>query len=103
MRAVGFPVHIGSAACASASKTAPPTSCRFPNRATVTFAAFDARHDIVIADVAALLQGANVDVNTPNTAPGCMSEPTDPDCAPIFSALGLTGDPQRFFRVKKPT
>jgi len=100
-RSVGFPVHVGSAGCVSRSLTTPPTSaCKFPNRVTVTFDHFDPVHSIVVADLAALLKTSNVDVNTPNTAPGCMSEPTDPDCKGVMQALGIAGEPQQFFRLK---
>lgn len=99
MRAIGFPVHLGSTGCAPGTKTQPPAGCKAPNRVTVSLPSFDARTDAVIVDVAALLKGANVDSNTPNTAPGCMSEPNDPDCAPVFEALGLGSGPQQFFRV----
>ena len=100
-RAVGFPVHIGSTGCAPGSKTQPPTACKAPNRVTVNLPSFDPKNDAVIVDVAALLQDANVDTNTPNTAPGCMSEPNDPDCKPVFEAIGLGSNPQRFFRAGK--
>jgi len=45
--------------------------------------------DVVNLDLAALLRGADVTVNQPKTAMGCMSGPTDSDCAPVFGALGL--------------
>lgn len=100
-RSVGFPVHIGSAGCASASLTTPPTTaCKFPNRATVTLDHFNPGHSVVVADLAALLKGSNVDVNTPNTAPGCMSEPADPDCVGVMQALGISGGAQLFFHLR---
>lgn len=100
-RSVGFPVHIGSAGCTSASMTTPPpTSCKYPNRATVTLDHFNLGHSVVVADLAALLKGSNVDVNTPNTAPGCMSEPTDPDCVGVMQALGISGGAQQFFGLR---
>ncbi len=42
--------------------------------------------------------------NTDETAPGCMSQPMDPDCTPIFSNLGLphmgeSSAGQRLFRA----
>lgn len=42
----------------------------------------------VRVDIAALLAGSTLG-NTDETPPGCMSAPTDPDCASIFAALGL--------------
>ncbi len=101
--ASGFSVHLGSTACASDSKTTPPSSCKNPNRVTVRFDSFDPSKDIVIADIGAVLANANVDVNTPKTAAGCMSFPNDPDCPPIMKAFGLPydgqpGGVQQFFR-----
>lgn len=104
-RAAGFSVHLGSTDCASLSKTTPPTGCKNPNRVTITFDKFDSRKNIVVADLASLLRDANVDVNAPDTAPGCMAFTNDADCAPVMSAFGLPFNgqpvvPQRFFRVR---
>ena len=100
-RSVGFPVHVGSAGCVSRSLTTPPTTpCKFPNLATITVDHFNLGKSVVVADLAALLKNSNVDVNTPNTAPGCMSEPTDPDCKGVMQALGISGEPQQFFHLE---
>jgi uncharacterized repeat protein (TIGR04052 family) len=103
--ASGFSVHLGSTMCASPSKTASPTACANPNRLTVSFAQFDPSKQTVIADIGAVLTGANVDVNAPGTSPGCMSFLKDADCPPVMAALGLpyeshAAGPQRFFSVK---
>jgi uncharacterized repeat protein (TIGR04052 family) len=90
--AAGYSVHLGSTLCASASPTESPSSCKNPNRVTVTFANFDLSKNTVVADLGALLAGANVDHNTPNTSPGCMSFPKDPDCPAVMNALGLAYD-----------
>lgn len=93
----GFSVHLGSSGCVSKAMTAPPaTECKFPNKPTVTLDDFDPSRDVVVADLAALLRESNVDINTPNTAPGCMSEPNDPDCRGVNRMLGLVGEPQRW-------
>ena len=90
MRSSGFPVHLGSTGCASASPTtAPATECKNPNRVSVTLSVFDPAKDVVIFDLGKLLADSNVTTNTPNTAPGCMSGENDPDCIPIMKALGL--------------
>jgi len=100
----GFLVHLGSTGCTpNATKTTVPTSCAQPNRMDVEITDFDPAHDVVIADLGALLADSNVDVNTPKTASGCMSFPGDPECAPIFAHFGLPyGDnkagSQDFFR-----
>jgi uncharacterized repeat protein (TIGR04052 family) len=103
--ASGFSVHLGSTMCASPSKTVAPSACTNPNRVTVSFAQFDASKQTVVAEIGALLAGANVDVNTPGTSPGCMSFLKDADCPPVMTALGLSYEshaagPQRFFSVK---
>ena len=104
-RAAGFSVHLGSTVCASPSLTTPPTECKNPNRVTVTFDKFDMRKNVVFADLSSLLRDANVDVNAPDTAPGCMSAPDDADCTPVMSAFGLPYNdqpaaPQHFFRMR---
>ncbi len=59
-----------------------------------------------MADIGAVLAGANVDVNAQGTSPGCMSFPNDPDCAPVMAALGLAyggvpaPGPQRLFSAR---
>lgn len=103
--ASGFSVHLGSTMCASPSKTASPTACANPNRLTVSFAQFDPNKQTVVADIGAVLAGANVDVNAAGTSPGCMSFLKDADCPPVMTALGLpyethAAGPQRFFSVK---
>lgn len=104
-RAAGFSVHLGSTDCASSSLTTPPAGCRNPNRVTVEFDNFDTDKNTVVADVAALLSDTNVDVNAPDTAPGCMSGTNDTDCVHVFKAFGLPFDgkpavEQRFFSVR---
>lgn len=104
-RAAGFSVHLGSTACTSASLTTPPSECRNTNRVTITFDSFDAARNVVVADMASLLQEANVDVNAADTAPGCMSATNDADCPPVFAAFGLPFNEQpaasqRFFRMR---
>lgn len=104
--ASGFSVHLGSTACAAPSRTSPPSACQNPNRVTVQFDRFDPTRQVVVADVGAVLAGANVDVNAPNTSPGCMSFPNDADCPPVMGALGLAyggaaaPGPQRLFSAR---
>ncbi len=70
---------------------------------TRSFKLFTLSRDVVVADLKGLLDGANVDVNQPKTARGCMSGQADSDCAPLFANLGLSfagkqSAGQRFFR-----
>jgi len=90
MRSSGFPVHIGSTGCASSEPTKTPAKeCKHPNRVTVTLSDFDPAKDVVIFDVGKLLEGSDISVNAPHSAPGCMSGENDPDCISIMKALGL--------------
>lgn len=99
-------MHLGSTQCASASPQAAPAECRAPNRVTVTFDRFDAGRNTVVADLGALLAQTNVDANAPDSAPGCMSQPGDADCATVMAAFGLPWDgrpaegAQRLFSVR---
>ncbi|HTS30644.1 MAG TPA: MbnP family copper-binding protein [Bryobacteraceae bacterium] len=100
----GYSVHLGSTGCTpNNSKVTPPEQCSQPNRVDVEFSGFDAQTDVVLADLAALLQDSNIDTNQPNTPAGCMSGPEDRDCAGLFANFGLpfAGKPagkQTFFR-----
>jgi uncharacterized repeat protein (TIGR04052 family) len=104
--ASGFSVHLGSTVCASGSRTEAPSACQNPNRVTVHLDRFDAATQVVVADIAAVLAGANVDVNAPGTSPGCMSFLGDADCPPVMGALGLAyggvpaSGPQRLFTAR---
>jgi uncharacterized repeat protein (TIGR04052 family) len=103
----GWILHLGSTGCTPGeTEQTIPTSCKFPNRAEITLADFDVSRDLVVTDLKGLLDGANVDVNQPKTARGCMSGQTDSDCAPLFANLGLSfagkqSTGQRFFRGEK--
>lgn len=103
----GWVLHLGSTGC-TPNDTAQtiPTRCAFANRAEIVLANFNVDTDVVTADLKRLLDGANVDVNQPKTARGCMSAQNDGDCAPLFANLGLpfAGKPasgQKFFGVER--
>ncbi len=99
-------LHLGSSDCTpSGVATAAPTSCAHANRPTVTIERLDLDADVIVADVAALYAGSDLENNQPRTAAGCMSGSADSDCGPIFAALGLPfgeapAAPQRFMTVK---
>ncbi|MEX8505849.1 MbnP family copper-binding protein [Leptothrix ochracea] len=92
-------VHIGSTGCSgnpnpaavnAAGNLIPATetACTNPNRLGLSFNAFNTSTQKIVLDIAQLLQNAELDF-TYAAPPGCMSGSTDPDCAPIFKALGL--------------
>ncbi len=91
-------VHLGSTGC-DGNAMGNVTRCAQPNRVAVTLTDFDPARNVVVADLAALVEGADLS-RAQMPAPGCMSGEDDPDCAPIFTGLGLRGGgAQRFFRV----
>jgi uncharacterized repeat protein (TIGR04052 family) len=86
----GFAIHLGSTGCMpNTTPTVIPTSCSSPNRTTVDLPDFDPAKNAVVVDLGSLLRSTRVDQNAPDTPGGCRSEPEDPDCAGIFSNLGL--------------
>jgi len=98
-----FRIHLGSTGCSGGGALQPPTSCAAPNRAEVRLGGFNPDHSVIAANLEALLSESDVDVNEPDTPPGCMSDPTDAECPALFAAFGLEdGLPhpgQRFFHV----
>lgn len=102
---IGFAIHLGSTECEMSEGTQRPSTCSNSNTSTITLNEFDPATGVVVADLAALVANTNLTMNQPNTAPGCMSEPGDRDCAGIMSALGIPFDgasatAQTFFRLE---
>lgn len=83
-------VHLGSTGCVSdAPVNAPSEACGNPNRATLQLAGHTPTQGLSL-DLQALVAGADVTDNTPETPPGCMSSPLEPaDCSPVFDSLGM--------------
>lgn len=85
----GWMVHLGSTGCTpDGSPSVPAVSCKNPNLATIDVPYRQGRDEIRL-DLKALLAESNVDLNQEKTAMGCMSGPTDTECAPLFKQLGL--------------
>jgi len=114
-----FHIHLGSTQCPGSDPNAPPTAaCGYPNIAEFCLNNFDVDRDQLVMDIGHALEGSNVAVNTPNTAAGCMSGNSDPECIPIMPRLYLDFTyvagagaapesyakvvPQRLFSVLKP-
>lgn len=93
--------HLGSTGCEMGAGME-VTSCAQPNRSDISLDAF-APGGTVTLDVAALFDGAHLDTDEGGPK-GCMSGPSDPDCAPLFSNLGIPRDgntsTQKVFGVK---
>jgi uncharacterized repeat protein (TIGR04052 family) len=101
----GFALHLGSTECASASPTQPGTSCKNPNRPTITLTGFDPLRGQVVIDLAPVLARVDLRYNTPHTVPGCMSGPDDPECLRVMPPMGvpvagLPAEPQRIFSAR---
>lgn len=101
----GFVLHLGSTKCETAAETK-QTICGSANRPEFAFEKFNFKKNVVKVDLKTLFAGANVDVNQPQTASGCMSFEGDSDCLPIFKNLGLSFEgsavqKQIFMRVEK--
>jgi uncharacterized repeat protein (TIGR04052 family) len=93
LTSTGFPsgwfIHLGSTGCTpTGSASTVPTSCVAPNRPSVSITGFDLTEDRIVADVAALVAGSDLNQNQGGPA-GCMSGTTDLDCPSIFSSFGL--------------
>jgi uncharacterized repeat protein (TIGR04052 family) len=95
-----FFVHLGSSGCEGNPATGATVKCAVSNRPQVRLKRFNPAKQQVAVDVRAMLAGNDVTVNQGN-APGCMSGPTDPECAGIFSAFGLKGSQTVFRAIDK--
>lgn len=100
-----FSIHLGSTMCQSASRTTAPTACANGNRIQVNFEAFDPEKNVIVFDPAPVLAGSNLQMNTSETSPGCMSFPNDPECNTImpklgFSYAGYAAEAQAFIRSR---
>lgn len=89
-----FRIHLGSTGCQG--EVGDISACDHPNRAEYALEGFDPTTGTIVFDFASLLAGSDLSQNAPGTAPGCMSDPSDTDCEPIFSRLGMAQPPQRF-------
>jgi uncharacterized repeat protein (TIGR04052 family) len=99
--------HLGSTGCGMTDDptTPPEQPCTNENRVAVDLDAFDLENDVVVADIAALVEGTPLDENAEGTPTGCMAAPDDSDCGPIFDNLGLPFDGsergiQQFFSIE---
>lgn len=85
-----FLVHVGASGCPGTNAEAPPDGdCQYPNRVTYTLEGASNSNPRVTADLGAILALSDLSTNTDGTAPGCMSEPDDPECDAVFDRLGV--------------
>jgi uncharacterized repeat protein (TIGR04052 family) len=103
-------IHLGSTACEAEDGNTPPAEpCANANLMEVRFEDFNVDENTIVADLAGLVAGINLNESMPEP-PGCMSGPDDPDCEVLFPNLGLelaTGlcpegecSEQTFFRIE---
>lgn len=79
-------LHLGSTMCDG--DMAGNATCMTANRPLIDLDGADPRSASIGFDIGALFAESPL-TNTEETPPGCMSAPTDMDCAPIFENLGL--------------
>lgn len=96
--------HLGATGCTAVDPADPAKGaiCNTLNTPVVRLDV-DLETQSVAIDLAALFANANLDnvgtaVGTDD--PGCMSKPSDPQCAPIFSRLGLPAGAQAVFSAR---
>jgi uncharacterized repeat protein (TIGR04052 family) len=102
----GFHIHIGSTGCEEdASDRSRIVACQRENVGAVRLTGFDPRSRPILVDYGALVAGS--ELGRRGGSGGCMAEPTDPNCPPLLSRLGInpdTGEPdaskQALFRVE---
>lgn len=86
----GWMLHLGSTRCAAPEAITPPSeACANPNRVALALPEFVPGQSTVVIDPAAIVAGADLTRNTPETSPCCMSFPNDPDCTTVQPRLGL--------------
>ncbi len=88
----GWFIHLGSQGCVSEAPVDPPTEpCSRPALPTITLDAFDATTNLIVADIGRLVADEDVNLDTPMSAPGCMSfAPDENECDELFPHLGLS-------------
>lgn len=93
----GLRFHVGATGCTGDPRVGTRV-CANENDAEITLMGLDVDHDTIVADVAGVFAGSDLDTDAGGAA-GCMSDVDDPDCTAMFSAIGLTGT-QTMFRVE---
>lgn len=103
--AEAFNVHLGSTDCSGDATVGETVSCSRSNRPHIEFPTFFFDQDVIVIDYGKLVENT-LDGTDDGGALGCMSGVTDPECGPVFNALGLdldtgaTTSTQTVFRLK---
>lgn len=98
----GWRLHLGSTACEGDMMGT--ATCMTANRPEVALDDIYPTVDGFVLDLATLVAGSSL-ANTPESQPGCMSNPMDEDCRILFGNLGLpfggdAGGAQSAFRAR---
>lgn len=96
----GHSVHIGSTGCQMDGPNR-VSGCAKPNIIEVDLPHFDIGHDVVVIDIGHLLSTSDLSGTAHPSANGCMGEPDNAACRPLFDVAGLTGRPQRFISARR--
>ncbi len=91
-----FRIHLGSTGCNGEANNI--TDCDAPNRPEITLEGFDPLTETIKVDLGSVLAESDIEVNTADTPPGCMSAPADPECGPILQRLGINGEQALFLK-----
>jgi uncharacterized repeat protein (TIGR04052 family) len=101
-----FNLHLGSTGCMGDFASGGVMSCSHPNVSEIVLTGFDPATKKIAVDYAAVVADNDVTTNL-GDAPGCMSNPADPDCAIVMQKLGIDvtdgsihPDTQVLFRVE---
>ncbi len=82
-------IHLGSTACTGDAEVGEVVSCSNRNSPRYELTGQDPTSSTIAFDLGTLLEASDLDANTADTPPGCMSAPTDPECPAVFDRLGL--------------
>jgi uncharacterized repeat protein (TIGR04052 family) len=97
-------LHLGSTGCTPGAGGAAAV-CSTPNRPLVNLINFDPAKSTIVLDYAQAVLGSNL-ADDQGGEPGCMSDPSDPECLLVMPKLGVdvaTGSPSgmhQAFRVE---
>lgn len=79
--------HLGSTNCSGDPQLDETVTCDRPNRPDIAINNFDPTSDTVLIDYGQLVLNSDLTTNMGHS--GCMSGATDPQCAAVFTQLGM--------------
>ncbi|HMV67602.1 MAG TPA: metallo-mystery pair system four-Cys motif protein [Myxococcota bacterium] len=99
----GYPIHVHASGCI-VDEFGNPAGCSGANLVTFVLPAFDPDTQQVTLDLSDLLSRNDIDRNAASpggqeTAAGCQSDTTDPDCQTFFTSYGLSALPPTWVRA----